>query len=200
MNIELPNPNAGDPIKAADIRKLSKAIRRLMPFSSPTVKVRETNNGITYDAFLNGAQTSYDHAWRPILSRSEGTTDYITITPGFITVHDDVLIPTISGVSMLQNPRPELIITSATNAAWIYLDVDFSFTIYDDFVTGATATSAAIKKYNNIQYSTSSVLKIPLFIWQRNYKPVQWRIFNIDALARDDGSATSTGRWFIFSK
>ena len=46
--MRLPRPSTGDPIKAEHIRALSESIKRLQPRSSPTVRVQETPNGITY--------------------------------------------------------------------------------------------------------------------------------------------------------
>lgn len=203
MTLDLPNPNTGDPIRAADIRKLTRAVRRLNPCSSATVRVRETANGVTFDAAPGGGGGgggAFDHPWLPKFVRSEGTTDYLTVTPGLINVHEDAFVPTINGFSMTANPRPELAVPGATLQNWVYLEVDFSYTIFDGFVTGANASLATIKIFGSITASTNSKLRIPLFVWQRGFAPIQWRMFNVDALVRDNGSATSTGRWFFFSR
>lgn len=200
MIANLPNPSPGEPIKASHIRQLATMIRRLMPMSSPTVRVQETANGIAFHTLPGGGAggSSLKYAWRPTLSRQEGTTDYITIEPGYVVVHDDSLFPTVNGSSIYNNPRPELALTSAAVAKWVYLKVGYTLNLVEGFVVGATADSAVIQAFSSVQTSDNAYLYIPLFIWQRGYPTIQWRHLNVSAWARDNGTGSGVARWAVY--
>jgi len=198
MRTKLPTPSPGEPILADHIRKLSAAVRRLRPMTSSTVRVQETANGVAFHTTNTGGGSAKTiHPFKPTLKRRTSNTDFVTLEPGLAIVHADVFVPTIGGAPMTNTNRPELSL-SGSSARWVYLEIAFTLNLSSGFVTGATASGATIEQYTSQQNSTSSLLRIPLFIWQREYPVIQWRFFNVSALARDDGSGSSTARWFIY--
>ena len=109
--MRLPRPSIGDPIKAEHIRALSESIKRLQPRNSPTVRVQETPNGISYHVQTAGG----------VSASSVGGLD---VKPSGIVTPSTVggVMPTINGVR-LDAETPQKLSISPTGTVYVVINV-----------------------------------------------------------------------------
>lgn len=186
----LPMPMPGDPVKADHIRTLSLALKKRTPQPSPSLRLKSTANGFTYESVMSGGAGGVGewHNFQP----SRVNAELITLSPGTINGN----YPTIGGTSINTDPRPQLTIVSTTGTTNIvYAVVTFTLTTDNGFVTGFTGSSYTIESYTSAQSNTSTKRFIELFRWRNGALLSTTQYWNIGLRAEDSGSASSNAVW-----
>jgi len=188
----LPMPMPGDPVKADHIRTLSLALKKRTPQPSPSLRLKSTANGFTYEAVMTGGGAGGSvgewHNFQP----SRVNAELITLSPGTINGN----YPTIGGTSINTDPRPQLTIVSTTGTTNIvYAVVTFTLTTDNGFVTGFTGSSYTIESYTSAQSNTATKRYIELFRWRNGALLSTTQYWNIGLRAEDSGSASSNAVW-----
>lgn len=194
INDQLPYVKTGDAIKAEHINAIVKGLKSRTPRPSDTVSIRQTANGFVMDAATGGnGGNGFIHAWKPRLSRQEGTTDYIIVYPGVFGGE----IPNIGGEFLYD--EPELAITGANeNGKYVYIHASLSLTITDGFINGYTLNDVEVQAFSTQQTNDDSNFYHLLFSWSRN-RVVQYSYWSQGFVARDDGTATETPMYYSWA-
>lgn len=174
MNLDLPNPSTGDPIKAADIRKLSRALHRLMPRSSASIRVIETANGVNFETIQqNSLGSQFVGSWNPTISGP--TNNKLSLSAGSISDGITTFIPVVDDLNL----------NSGMN--YVYLRSSVSRIDQDGYTIGGTITAVSIEISSSAQASTSTYGRILLCTIDKTTTPItiqryQW--FNFTAQIR----------------
>lgn len=192
--MKLPRPRPGEAIKADHIRQLSDAIRAITPRPSRTINVIGSPNGTAFEAVGGGgAGTSIAHAWKPRLSRQEGSSDSIIVSPGVFAG----VIPNIGGEFLYD--EPELTISDADgDGKYVYIHASLSLTITDGFINGYTLNDVEVEAFSTQQTNDDSNFYHLLFSWSRA-RVVQYSYWSQGFVARDDGTATTTPMYYTWA-
>lgn len=161
MNITLPSPSPGQSIRAEHIRQLTAAIKRLMPCSSPTVRVQETANGIVFHA-----QTGGGAADSPVdLSQPWAISSSGVITPGTVS-YGTTIMPLMAGIRLDAAPAPTIYDIGHTGSGteYYYLKLTWNPTFTNGYLSAMTLAQGdvIIERHTVAPSSTNSIKYILL--------------------------------------